>query len=293
MIGLLARRFDSEMQMNILCGVREIAAEQGFLLKLLQVPDEDEKAQEVIAQCAEQRLAGVVAVNLPPRTLEHLRRETSNYNIPVALLDDVPEQNWALQVECDDESGICEAVDHLRALGHSRMSLLVGPLDSPLARRRESIFRRVIEERGLTLPETCVRRGDWWAPEVNEPLVRELMNVKPRPTALLCSSDWMAMAALRTIRGEGLDVPRDISVIGFSNHRFAHFADPPLTTIHQPFHEMGQRAMTLLLQTIATGKREKASQDFSVLGKSPSSVALPTHLEIRASTARCCGEGSI
>ena len=289
MIGLLARTFEAEMPMQILCGVREVAAEHGFLMKLLQVPDEAAKAQEVAVQCAEQRLSGVVAVNLPPQTLEYLRRETSNYNIPVALLDDVPEQDWALRVECDDESGIRAAVDHLRDLGHRHLALLSGPHNSPVARRRENTFRQVIKERNLELPDKFVRSGDWWEPEINEPIVRELLQQKPHPTALLCASDWMAMAALRAIRAFGLSVPHDVSVIGFSDHNFAHFADPPLTSIHQPFQEMGQQAMRRLMQAIqeqvpAAKKVEPSSPRLPI---SQRSIALPTHLTIRASTGRC------
>ena len=278
-IGLLAMDFEAEMVVRILCGVREVTEEHGYFLKLLQVPYEKETLASVLAQCAEQRLSGVVAISLTTDALDLLRRETANYNIAVALLDDVPEQNWALGMACDDEPGIRETVAHLVREGHQHLALLSGPSNSSVAGLREEIFRRVIEdEHALSLPITHRAHGDWWDLKINEPLIRVLLNTQPRPTALLCASDWMAMAALHVSRAMGLDVPRDVSVIGFSDLSLAHFSDPSLSTIHQPFREMGRQAMTRLMKNIEDEAYETAD---------PESLKLKTHLVLRNSTGPC------
>lgn len=273
-IGLLAPTFESEMQIQILMGAQEIASEHGYLIKLLRIPREAEKVRDVIAQCASQMLSGVIGISISDTARELLEKEARAHEIPVALLVEAPEQDWAWRISSYDESGIREAVDHLLARGHRHFALLSGPPDSPMANQRQATFRRVFAEKGINLPEEATAEGDWWYPEINQPLIARLLQAIPRPTALLCASDWGAMAGLREARALGFHIPKDLSVIGFGDHKFAHFADPALSSIHQPFFEMGCLAMNTVMGAV-TG---------SPTAETPRSVELPTHLLTRNST---------
>jgi DNA-binding LacI/PurR family transcriptional regulator len=95
-----------------------------------------------------------------------------------------------------------------------------------------------------------------------------------RPTAVLAMSDAMAIGAMRAIRGRGLRVPDDISVVGFDDIDIATHTDPPLTTIHQPIRQKGEEAIRLLLSVVH--ERDAAQ---------PEHRRLETRLVVRGSTA--------
>ena len=99
-----------------------------------------------------------------------------------------------------------------------------------------------------------------------------LLTQSPRPTALLCQSDQLAIGALAAAARSGLRVPGDVSIAGFDDIEAAAETNPPLTTVHQPLRERGRRAGELMLELLGGGR--------------PRQVRLPTELVVRASTAR-------
>src|SRR5437870_4059435 len=93
------------------------------------------------------------------------------------------------------------------------------------------------------------------------------------PTAIFCFNDEMAIGVMDTAKSRGLRIPRDLSVAGFDDIRFARYTDPPLTTVAQPMREIGEGTVRLLLQ-ILNGQSAP-----------PESITLPHTLIIRSSTA--------
>jgi len=103
--------------------------------------------------------------------------------------------------------------------------------------------------------------------------MRRILSASPRPTAVFAANDHMALGAMEAIRRAGLDVPKDISVVGFDDVTEARRSDPPLTTIRQPLEEMAVMAAKLLLKEME-GKLPK---------KRPAPVVLQGRLVIRES----------
>jgi len=101
----------------------------------------------------------------------------------------------------------------------------------------------------------------------------QLLALPDRPTAVFASNDEMAIGTVRAARDQRLSVPGDLSVMGFDDIRFAAFMDPPLTTVSQPGGEIGRTAMEILLKIIGDEPIERRRH------------LLPTHLELRGSTA--------
>ncbi len=155
------------------------------------------------------------------------------------------------------------ALTHLYDLGHRRIAFMRGPkvvLDSEY--RWEGI-QKVAKELGLKTDPSLVVRLDssgWPMKTGHHPMdpqiaynpTRTLLNKAPDVTALFCFNDTAAMGAIRAIRDAGLDVPGDISVVGFDDITSAAFSTPSLTTVHQPLFEMGQKGAQLLLEQIAS-----------------------------------------
>ena len=173
------------------------------------------------------------------------------------------------------------AVGHLVELGHRRIAFIGGAERPDHSRVREEGYREAMRAEGLTIPDGYLEHGHWDWP-ATEAAAGRLMKLSPRPTAILCANDAVAMIATRTARRMGLRVPEDLSVVGFLNMRAAEWADPPLTTVAAPHVEIGRRAMQLLLADVKPDKRKRPSGQ-----ERSQQMLLPTELIVRQSTGPC------
>jgi LacI family repressor for deo operon, udp, cdd, tsx, nupC, and nupG len=171
----------------------------------------------------------------------------------------------------DNERAATEAMDHLYGLGHVRIGVITGPLASPLSRDRLAGVRSAAAARGLGA-ELRVATGDF-SIESGLEQAAGLLAAEAAPSALFCFSDEMAMGALEAIRRKGLACPRDVSVVGFDDIRYAAHLDPPLTTVSQPMDRIGHETVRLLL-AVLSGEAQAVRN-----------VTLPHELVVRASTA--------
>lgn len=274
-LGFLTRNPSAEGSSRILVGAHEEANQHGYFVKMLPIAGGAD-FRTSIQRCMELRLAGILVQNLGQDALDYLQAETSRFKMPVVMMDDVPPQQWGSCVMSDDDGGMQAGLEHLVQLGHRRIGFISAQANSILAVERERKFRVSMKRANLDVCEEHVAFTDWQDTAVIEAGVRSLFGrSSTRPTALMCAGDMIAMVTQRTARALGMDVPRDLSVVGFANFLMSNFADPPLTTVAQPFEEIGRIAVRSLL---GTGKGE-APVDV------PSAAIVPSQLIVRASTA--------
>ncbi|HEY3329803.1 MAG TPA: LacI family DNA-binding transcriptional regulator [Capsulimonadaceae bacterium] len=263
-------------ELEILEGVLKAATEAGYLLKV--IPREEPADPAAIARlCVEQRLAGLVARTFyKPHDTELFCQELDRYEIPCVFVDDDADQPGRRIITSDDELGYRLTIEHLAGLGHTRIAFIAGDSVHRQSIQRKQIYRRMMGECRIPL------RNDWivdsnWVIESTENLIHQLFADRAdRPTALVCAGDEPAAVAMRTLWRMGYHVPRDVSVIGYSDFSYAKLLNPPLTTISQPFHEIGRAATNDLLHMI----------DASGIESEPACHVLPTKLVIRESTAK-------
>jgi LacI family repressor for deo operon, udp, cdd, tsx, nupC, and nupG len=175
-------------------------------------------------------------------------------------------------VQIDNIAAAKQAAGHLVALGHRRIGFITGPVWNVLSHDRLYGYRDAMLEGGLALDEALVVNGDF-SIRSGIAATKALLALPAPPTAIFASNDEMAFGAIRAVRDAGLRVPKDISVVGFDDIRFAAYVDPPLTTIRQPGQEIGRLAMTHLVR-ILSGERIADRR-----------MLLPTELVVRGSTA--------
>jgi LacI family repressor for deo operon, udp, cdd, tsx, nupC, and nupG len=142
-------------------------------------------------------------------------------------------------------------------------------------------YRDAMKAFGLEAPDDYLKWGAEWDVESAVKASRELLSLSPerRPTAIFCAGDLMAMVAIREARKAGLRLPEELSVVGYADFSMAALCDPPLTTVAQPFEEMGRRAVRELLDC------RKGEDLQEQLKKATSECAIPTRLVVRESTA--------
>jgi LacI family xylobiose transport system transcriptional regulator len=169
-------------------------------------------------------------------------------------------------------SGVISPTRHLLDLGHQRIGVITGPTEYLMARARLEGIRATLDAAGVPLAPKLVRVGRFLF-EDGLRLGRELLSMADRPTAVLCGSDWQALGVYEAARQTGLDIPRDLSVVGFDDIPNARWCGPPMTTVHQPVIEMGAAAAKLVL-ALAAGEMLTQTR-----------VELATTLVVRDSTA--------
>jgi DNA-binding LacI/PurR family transcriptional regulator len=196
------------------------------------------------------RADGLLVVSMPPPPAEMDR--LTRAGVPVVLLDACLPGLPA--VVTDDVQGGRLAAGHLLALGHERIAFIgddpANPLGFVSSAERERGYREVLAEAGLAAADVArlVRHGPH-VREVARQLASELLALgDDRPTAIFAASDSQALGVLEAARSAGLDVPGDVSVVGFDDIEVSGYAG--LTTVRQPLVESGRRAVSLLLAAV-------------------------------------------
>lgn len=172
-------------------------------------------------------------------------------------------------VRQDHRPGMRALIDHLVGLGHRRIAHVSGSPEFIHSAQRIVEWRRALEDAGL--PPGPIVVGDFTS-EAGARAASQLLALDPRPTAVVCANDLMAIGFIARASGIGLHVPQDISVTGYDGIQMGTYIRPPLTTLQTSPAEIGREAALLLLETIE--------------GHSPRDVDIaPASLVIRESTA--------
>jgi DNA-binding LacI/PurR family transcriptional regulator len=240
-IGILSA---SSTQYGPAAGIAAIEAaarERGYWVSTANIDAADpESIGAGLAHLVAQSVEGLVVIAPQVRVFRVLA--AFEIDVPYVTLQSTGlGEEHALSV--DQMAGARLATRHLIDLGHRSIYHLAGPQDWIEAEAR---MRGFLEEMGAQdIPTTAPILGDWTA-EFGYFAGRELLRVRDF-TAIFSSNDQMALGLIHAIRAEGLDVPRDVSVVGFDDiPEAAHFW-PPLTTVRQDFAELGRRCVDLLL----------------------------------------------
>ena len=151
----------------------------------------------------------------------------------------------------DDRDGMRQSVDYVIRLGHERIAHLAGPRPVSNSAERRRGFIAAMKRAGQST-DAPIAEASRYAIEDGERAASMLLDRRPRPTAILAANDLLAIGAYRAAAARGLEVPRDVSIVGFNDMPFVDQFRPPLTTVRIPHRELGRRAADLLLAALDT-----------------------------------------
>ncbi|MFI5754059.1 LacI family DNA-binding transcriptional regulator [Streptomyces sp. NPDC051569] len=261
-VGMLVPSLGWPWMAEVLQGVVDTVEAAGYGLLLFSCNRGAESVEHFTTQVSARAFDGLLVVE-PENTLDTiigLRRK----GLPVVLIDDRGShpEDFPSVVTTNYEGG-ASAARHLLADGRTKPLVITGPAHFGCVRDRLRGFREV-------LPTDRVVTGDF-TERSGRLAVERLLAGGARFDAVFAHNDISAAGALRALRAAGRTVPDDISVVGFDNIPMARHTEPPLTTVHQPARQMGERAARMLLQHLGgmSGTDEPA--------------VLPTELVVRQS----------
>ncbi|MFC3624438.1 LacI family DNA-binding transcriptional regulator [Microbacterium aurantiacum] len=180
-------------------------------------------------------------------------RASNRLRLPVVTIDDVNENVLFPTLSVDNRAGAQAACEHLIASARRRIVYVgTGSASELFVRERFAGYRDALTAAGLAWDERLVVQSPEAADESIVTLsgVSQLIITGVRFDAVFCEYDLLAAPLLRTLRLAGLRVPEDVAVVGFDDERAAQLLDPQLTTMRQPYGELGHRAVELLLDRI-------------------------------------------
>jgi LacI family transcriptional regulator len=270
-LDLVFHEFESSWAMQIICGVEAVAAVAQVDIVLSQLGGRHCPPQQWVARALARRPLGVLLV------LCHLTRpqqlQLQRMHIPFVVIDtDSATSASVPTVGSNNWNGGVLATRHLLDLGHRRIAVISGPEDVLCSGARVAGYQFAHEEAGIAVDPALVRYGNFHV-SAGYKHGMELLSRPDRPTAIFAGSDMQAMGVFRAARQLGLDIPADLSVIGYDNLPVAAWVGPSLTTVSQPLRDMAGTATRMLLD-LARGVELATSR-----------IDLVTELVVRESTA--------
>ncbi|MCS6235165.1 LacI family transcriptional regulator [Shewanella baltica] len=220
---------------------------------------------ELTALVKYSRLAGLVLtppLSEDPKVLKALTEINANY-VRIIAGEKGNDQN-GLTILVNDKFGAVEITQHLIDLGHKHIAFLSGDLHHESTKERLLGFKQALKINGLTLNENYIIEGKY-SFESGVDGANKLIKLKHRPTAIVACNDEIAAGALFAARLAGLDIPVDLSIVGFEDSPFSRQTWPKLTTVHQPNEKIAQIATELLI----ANRREQKTEQFKVFTPEP------------------------
>jgi LacI family repressor for deo operon, udp, cdd, tsx, nupC, and nupG len=243
----------------VMRGIRLVATGRGYSLLINETQFNTMTADEIGAMIVSSHMDGIVLLaSMSPFGTEILSAR-SHQTLPIVIGCETisPELSDFPGVHIDNVGAASEATDYLLNMGHRNIAFIDGRESSLLTRDRKTGYCMAMRKARIPIQAGWVQEGKMTIEGAIE-ATRLLLRHPVRPTAIFCANDEMAMGCMHAIKAAGLNIPRDISVIGFDDVRYAGILDPPLTTIRQPAEEIGKRVMHRLLREIEEGRSSSA-----------------------------------
>ncbi|WP_318484538.1 substrate-binding domain-containing protein [Photobacterium leiognathi] len=244
-IGMLVTTSTNPFFGEVVKGVERSCYQQGYSLILCNTEGDHQRMHESINTLLQKRVDGLI---LMCATLEgeHFDIFEHYADIPVVVMDWGPMQFTSDKIQDNSLRGGYIAAKYLIDAGHSEIGCITGPLDRIQAEMRYNGYLQAMDEAGFSVEPSWVVEADFEC-EGGYNAFSQLHANGALPSALVVANDMMAMGVINAANEVGIQIPEQLSIIGYDDIHIAKFMSPSLTTIHQPKYRLGQAAVETLL----------------------------------------------
>lgn len=275
-IGVVIPEFITSFFPEVIIGMESSLEPEGYSILISQSDESYEKESKNISNL-EARLVDGLIVSLTKETenTEYLQQLVDR-NIPLVLFNRVSHEIDVPKVVIDDYKWAFEAVEHLIKEGYKRIAHLAGPKNLELSQKRLQGYLDALHKHNITIDDRLIITTGLMM-EKGVLAAHKILEMQEKPDAIFAVNDPVAIGAMKTLQKNGIRIPDDIGVVGFSESKKAMIVEPNLTSVEQPTFEMGKIAADLLLEQL------KNKKDEAVLSKI---ITLNAKLNIRESSHR-------
>lgn len=270
--GLIVSEITNPFFPEIVQVLENIAIEHDYEILVSSTVHDPERMKLSVRRMIERRVEGVAVMTFGME--EALLDDLKFRNIPLVFVDVGPHIPRISNIRVDYLHGLRQAVQHLAALRHTRIAFISGPLMLKSASARQQAFIQSMEEIGLPPNRELFVEGNHTLEGGMEAMER-ILRFPNRPTAVVCSNDMTAIGVMKKCHEQGLNIPRELSVIGFDDIRFSQFVIPSLTTVQMSQAEIARLAFNALYNEVQRKTSSAGGAEY----------VLSTNLVLRDSTA--------
>jgi DNA-binding LacI/PurR family transcriptional regulator len=246
-IGVIISDIQNPFFGSVVRGIEKITVTENFSLILGNSDEDPDREKQLITILLEEGVAGIVLVPTSANVEDYL--PLFNAGTPFVILDrQLPFSNLDM-VLVNGKTGAEMAMDHLVQMGHRKIGYVGGMKHLSVMQEREQGYLIALRKNDLPFREDYLRQGNN-RQNGGHDAVCELLSLPEPPTAILIANNLMTLGGLQAIHESGLDIPEQISLVGFDDMDWASSLRPPLTCVAQPAYEMGETAAKILLERI-------------------------------------------
>lgn len=267
-IGMVVTTIADPFIVRVVEGVESVAQQAGFSVFLATSHNDPQQELEVVQTFQRRRVDAIIVTS--SRLGSVYSTELNQIQIPIVLINNQVEGEYLHTVTVDDKQGPLLAINHLLDLGHRRIGYVDTANRPKSSKQRLACYRSVIEQANIPFDPTLIV-----SPSVKGDFNRGQASLLPLlaagATAVFCYNDVTAIGLISACHQQGVNVPGDLSVVGFDDIDAGQYTLPQLTTVHQPRLRLGKMATEMVLDLL--NKKKVKDQ------------VLPCELVIRGSTA--------
>ncbi|MCY6369242.1 LacI family DNA-binding transcriptional regulator [Clostridium ganghwense] len=255
-IGVLVPDVSTMFLSKILNGIEITAHKKDYSVIICNTGILGERIIDYLNILSEKRVDGLIIVSLPMKNEYH--EAISSMNVPCILVSTMSYRYQLPYVKVDDRQAAYNATQFLIERGHKKIAMISGTKDEFIAgKSRVDGYIDALRDYGLSIDESLIKYGDFSYRSGIKCMEELLEEGIEKFTAIFAASDDMAVGALSMAYQRGIKIPDELSIIGYDNTQIAEMSIPPLTTVAQPFYEMGEKAAEKLVHMIESkGKAE-------------------------------------
>ena len=268
-IGVVVSDITNPFFATLVRGAEDAALEAGYSIVVCNSDETIEKENRYVQVLRRRRVDGMLLAPVGGGENPAIWK-LARQGVPFVFVDRRAPGVEADAVLSDNVGGAYLATKHLIERGHERIGIVLGIPGATTTEERLAGYRRALEEAGIPLAEELVVWGGYRV-EGGRRATAELLSLTPPPTAIFSTNNLMTVGTLQELFARGVRIPDQIAVVGFDDLEWAEMANPPLTAVAQRPHEIGHRAVRLLLERLSTEeflppREERVSVDLKVRG---------------------------
>nr|MBI1228728.1 substrate-binding domain-containing protein [Cytophagales bacterium] len=249
-IGVVVPTINRYFWSNSIAGIENVAYEKGYKVMIFQSGESYEKEAAIVETLANSRVDGIIiAFSKETHTFDHIQHILDR-EIPVVLFERTCDALQTSMIKTDDISGAREMTNHLIERGKKNIAFIGGPMALGVCRDRYEGFRLALEKANRQVCEKLVMSLDDFTFELAGEALETLWKQNPKPDAVFCFADILAIGALHRALKKGIKVPEELAIAGFGNDITGRFITPSISTMSQPSFEMGQMAAQIILDGV-------------------------------------------
>ena len=248
LVGVLLSDIKNPFYMMVLEGIEKTLSQQGLSVLICNSATKTELENDFISLMLSEEVAGLIIA--PCREQSAVLKTAVEAGLSVVVIDRRMSEPVTDVVLADNFNGARLAIQHFIQQNHRRIAIINGPQFLTSGRERYQGYLQALSEAGIEPDPALVRYGDFQV-ESGYTLARDLISTTQPPFALFVANNHMTIGALNAIHEAGLEIPRNIAVIGFDDLPWAVSLRPALTTVGQPAFDIGVHAAELLINRIS------------------------------------------